>query len=441
MKKSLVPALPSLRPASPSLAETPRGTFTSSIASKSPKYNSDFEVNRSLFLTQSKKHSTGSPRSPKKQRVTPNMQLPKIESPNKSPNPELLQIKELTERIPDNVSSIEENDIYKLSPILDRILCVISSWEINFIQTISNDPIIISLQQKLFGLIDINDFLLRTIICRILLTFATSPSSPLLLPVSRIFYKLSCDQSNDQFFYDESLDEVLIKLIRISQPESRVFAAGALRNIASFGPIREKLNSNNFINFLKEIFEDEKSDSLIKIQLLGATRQMCKSHSFRKTLSEQEFLVKELMEPETFNDALKTVFFVQELNVDKKLTVLKYLNGIELNDDQTKLNVVKSLSVLSVGTEGTNELENLIIKLIKCIDEQDALIAIMKIANRCTEKSVDILGENATVFVKLLENQDYDTTLKRLVYQILKKIKRDDLSKIISENSFLEKIS
>ena len=174
--------------------------------------------------------------------------------------PELKQLHDLAGRIPDP-STINTENVFEITPILDRILCTVSEMSINVISTFTDHYVFRDLQNHLFALIDVDDFLLRTIICRILLTFAIDSTSPLLSPICKIFFKLSIDESNDFYFVEEKLAPLLLRLIEISSPESKVYAAGALKNITKSEEVRQDLiseideNSSNIISLVFSFFD------------------------------------------------------------------------------------------------------------------------------------------------------------------------------------------
>jgi hypothetical protein len=184
---SVLPSLPSI--STTGNIDTPRGAFGKAIVAANARFSSDFEVNRSLFLTDTKS-TTGRPSSKAKQtKLQPIMPAPESAAAPATVHPDLSQIQSLVERFPAVSESVPIDEVYRVSPILDRVLCIVSTWTPGFVRDNLAHPILGDLQQRLFALIDVDDFLLRTIVCRILLSLVSDSNSPLLLPTARIFYK------------------------------------------------------------------------------------------------------------------------------------------------------------------------------------------------------------------------------------------------------------
>lgn len=527
MHKSLRSALPALRPVSPASIDGNRDSFSKANMAGNSRFSSDFEVNRSLFVQdpklkiipptkpklapratqvqfidkkQSEKQlssinqqpllKTKQPQTPtfltreestqpksKTQESSPPQEIsPQTPEPAKEKvHPYLQQIQDLFERIPTGKDPIPLDEVYRLSPVLDRVLCIVSEWKPEFINENINHPIVIELQQRLFNLIDVDDFLIRTIICRILLSFATDASSPLLLPISRIFYKLSCDQTNDMFFEEEHLVPVLMSLVRITQPEARVFAAGAIRNIASCEGIRKTLIESDFLQLASSSFEEKGNqnefelevDQPLRAQVLGAIKQMCKNDDFKKKLADSHLLIKAakvvkstinslskntksgngntaLTEANSmFTDIIKIVSTVSELSKDEKIEFIKILSLCDLNDNQLRKVVTRSLIVLSADTDNTPECTLLVIKLLLLMKEEfDFLYFLLAVAQRCaeTEDNVKLLQNESDFFINIVKSQEYDINICLSAYMIIKCFKGDQFNDVINEYAMLTKI-
>ena len=455
MHKSLKSALPALRPVSPANFDSPpRETVSKSIVAGNPRFSSDFEVNRSLFSQDSKPKiipptkpknaprtvSQSAEKAKEKLQNSPNTQEIKTEQTD----PQLEQITELFERIPNGKEPVPIDEVYKLSPILDRVLCVVTEMKQDFIARNINNPIIVELQQRLFNLIDIDDFLLRTIICRILLSFATDASSPLLLPISRIFYKLSCDQTNDHFFEEEQLIPVLISLVRIAQPDARVFAAGALRNISASEEIRLAITKSEFLKLALEIFSNDSTDQPLRTQILGSIKLMCKNDDFRKKLAETKFLSLAIKDKNQQIDVGRIISLVPEITKEEKLNLIKLISNIDIKDSQTKRVITRTLIVLSTDMVNTTECTTFVLKLLLIAkDEPELLYFLLVIAEHCaeTEKNANILEKKADFFVSILKSQEFDTNICLTAYNIVALLKNDKYKNLLAEYHLLKEIN
>jgi hypothetical protein len=438
MHKSLCSALPSLRPISPaSTVETPRGAFPKAIAASNPRFSSDFEVNRSLFGQDVKALQ---PKSTKKPKLLPVAAAPKPVGPAPV-DQNLSQVQALIDRIPTGAEPVELEDVFPLSPILDRILCLVGQWKTEFLIANLQHPIILELHQRLFALIDIDDFLLRTIVCRILLYFAADSESPLLLPIARIFYKLSCDPANDLFFVEESLENVLISLFRVSQPEGRVFTAGTIRNVAACEAMREKLSNSDFLNLVMETFTSE-TDSAVKLQLLGAIRHLCKNEEFKERLIHSQILSTLAVNRELFPDVMRIVAVIPEISVAEKLRLIEIVGSADLTEPQNKRTAIRALTVLTVGTDGNIPCAQLLLGLIQsCLSDLDLLIALLPFAEKAVDApAVAELFQADDVVFDILRSQEYDTSICIAAYAIVKKLKGEKARSSIAEFSFLDEI-
>jgi hypothetical protein len=445
MHKSCHTALPSLRPISPAAnLETPRGSFAKAIVAVNPRFSSDFEVNRSLFITDAKLVQTKAAPPKTKTKLLPMMHATRAaiqEAPTVQIPKDLEPVQALMERIPSGTDPVPLDDVYRLSPVLDRILCVVGEWKPGFIAENLSCPVVIDLHQRLFGLIDIDDFLVRTIVCRILLYFAVGSDSPLLLPISRIFYKLSCDPSNDLFFIDESLEAVLVSLLRISQPEGKVFTAGAIRNVAACEGMREKLANSEFLALATETLAME-TDAAVKLQLIGAIRHLCKNETFRKKLAAAEVLVPLASDVTLFPDLMRIVSTIPELTIGEKLKLLRIAEACDLSDAQNRRAVIRALTVLTVGTENESVCWRLALTLLKAsVSEPDYLAVILPIGERLANVPQCVaLFQSDEIFFNLARSQEHDTSVRIGAYTIVKKFKGEAAAAVVSECSLLDEI-
>lgn len=468
IRKSLKSALPALRPVSPATSnETPRGVFNLTGANAANlRINTNYEVNRSLFIKDKKemeakiqKHlaATSNPAKFQTQltdEITPeepveeeekNEYQDEPEQPKISyaeGNPDLLMIESLLDRIPLPNISIPLDMIYKITPVLDRVLCVVSNWSPDYIESIKANKTIEELHSRLFALIDVDDFLTRTIICRILLSFATDSSSPLLLPIARIFYKLSCDQSNDQFFVDESLESALLSILKMEQLEARVFAAGAIRNIASCAEMREKLDTPDFFNISFDIINDPKTDAHLKAQILGAVRHMCKHAGFRSKMVESHFISMAIRDKSIHLDCLRLISCVNGLDSEEKRDLLKILDDDELDDLPKKRLMMKCLVSLSHDNETSLDIAKFVLKMLNiAANDAEILQSALNLALECTRSKENIeLFQLDPIFIRIVESSEVDTTICVIAYQIIKKFEGEQFKKILVEHSLLEEI-
>ena len=511
MRKTMRDPLPPLKPIiSGSDVDTPREIVTKSIISSNPRISTDFEVNRSLFMTVSS--TAKSPLVQNKKRIIPpksNKLLPDIPSSaprkfvtppastsdafddseidkiaqkveneeNKSENeqeneileansqeyisPELLEIQRLVQRIPDpDNPDFNIDNIYRITPALDRILSTVTDFSPKYILSLLDHPIIQDLWSHLFALIDVDDFLLRTIICRILLSFAVDSSSPLLLPVAQIFYKLSCDQNNDVFFVDESLHEVLISIIRIASPEARVYAAGTLKNLSVNEDMRDLLVSSDFLNLFEDTINEyfnaktdpNPDDSSINSsdlcnQLIITTRHLCKSDHFKAPLVQRNIIQKLFDDQKLTFEGLKLAVIIPDLPLEIKLDILSILTNNSLdhllnyedNNNNTESNQksinhikVRFLLNLADGIENKEEYLVLLIHTIKDnlnnnIDNEDDFVNLLNEAKKCLESKDSLenakkVFENDTIFIDILNSPLANMTMSTITYSIIKNL-------------------
>jgi hypothetical protein len=437
MHQSAHSFLPSLSAVSPAgNIETPRGIFAKAIIAVNGRFSSDFEVNRSLFLVDAKSTAPRAPSRVKQQKLQP------IVAPTPEVSPavhhDLDQIQGLVERFPALSDSVPIDEVYRVSPILDRVLCTVGSWSPSFIAEHQRDPIVLDLQERLFALIDVDDFLLRTIVCRILLCFATDSHSPLLLPIARIFYKLSCDPTNDLFFVEESLENVLISLFRISEPEGKVFTAGTIRNVAACAAMRERLATPEFMDLIVETMEGN-HEEIVKLQVLRAMRHMCSNESFRRVISERKLLCKLLKEPRLFTDAMRIISLLPEISSEEKLLIFRVLSEVDLSEVHFKRAVIRALDVLSSGNLDSPDFGRVIVRLIKAaLPEPEFLEFLLPLANKCAESEH---FQPDSVFVDIMRNTEYDTRVTIAAYAVVKKFPAKQFAVVVSQFKYLDDIN
>jgi hypothetical protein len=314
----------------------------------------------------------------------------------------------------------------------------VSNWTPAFVRDNLTHPVLNDLQQRLFALIDVDDFLLRTIICRILLSLVCDSTSPLLLPIARIFYKLSCDPANDLFFVEESLEDVLLQLFRMSQPEGQVFTAGTIRNVAACAKMRGKLATPAFVDLIVETMEGD-HDQTVKLQVLRAMRHMCSNDVFRRAIADRQLFGRLLADRRVFVDAMRIVALTPEISDPEKLQVLKILNEMDLTDPQHKRAVIRALTALSEGTLGSLEFGSLILRVLKVsLAEPEVLEFLLPLAQKSANSKTI---QPDPVFVEILGNREYDTRIAIAAYAVVKEFPRADFAPIIAQYGYLDNIN
>lgn len=433
VRMSMKPALPSLRPVSPAtISDTPRGIKPPSKLGAPTRYTTDFEVNRSLF--------SHSPRQKK-------LLLPKAEGekqkeqqeelPEQKPS-DIMLIEDLVPRIPDYTSQdmdIETADPYSISPVLDRILCVTISWKPEEVKQNIQYPIISELESKLFALIDINDFLLRTIICKIILCLALDSSSSLLLPVARIFYKLSNDSLNDLYFLEENVDEILIQLILNSPIESKVFAAGALKNIASYKGIADRLAESKIFDIFNEIMDEPEADDTLKVQMISAIKNACKSKLFQYKLLKTTILSRASGDPIMFNEVLRICSILPDVPTDQRTKIMSYIPKKQFDEESLISLATKSIIMLSKDLETTVECANAILYLLPITKEfPEYQLALLQIGAKSASAEVCVtIFESNSVILDILKGEERDIELGIAALQIVKHYKDPSLAQTIED--------
>lgn len=458
IRMSVKPVLPSLRPLSPAIpSDTPRGIRPpSKLTNSLHRYSSDFEVNRSLF--------NPAPRPKGKSILLPlevlknddDVEKNNIDNEitnindnnniNKSDNndhmsykpSDILLLEDLIKRIPNidpKSNDFDFNDVYKISPILDRILCVTISWRKEEVANFSKYDVIDTIKTKLYMLVDIDDFLLRTIVCKILLCFAPDSSSPLLLPVSAIFYKLSCDQTNDPFFVEENLDEVLIKLIENSPIEAKVYAAAAIKNICSHEVLRERFVKSNLLSLANEIFSDDQSDETLKLQIICSLKQLTKSSAFNEKLAESNILSLAAKDNILFNEVLRICSLVPSLSENEKLLILNYLMTKNLTEESDLIIAAKSFMNISKNIENTIECTKTALFIIhNSLNNQQVLLPTIDILSKCCQISGNAhLVESDNTVYDLLKNEDLDISIRYSVLSLISTFTSEMSKKLYNE--------
>jgi len=369
-------------------AKTPRrGVFNLTQTEKAAKLNGDYELNRNIF-------------SPTKTERKENKSIKKSEK--RVYDTDLIEIQELYNRIPQN---IDNSLAFTLSPILDRILSTVASWPESFCQNIITDTIIGNLQERLFVLIEVDDFLLRVIVCRILMYFAKDPSSQLIEPISRIFFKLSADPSNFDFFVEEKLDSVLLSLLQTKSIEARLFSAGALRNVTKCTEFCDRLQPS-FIDIVIPFFLDDsyEKENQLRQQLLRAVKHMCSSSSFRTEFISQHILQHLVYDSESLLFCVKLSTKIPSISSEDRIFLVSELMEVESVEV-----VLPFIPDLIKGIENCEICANFIVHLIQNTIEYPNIGQILEIApNCCTNpKNVEIF-EKSGQFVKILKDSNVE---------------------------------
>ena len=432
LNKALRSALPSLRQVQPGMPETPRGSFSKSIVAANPRFSSNYEVNRSLFQ-HAKRHPVRTVLGP----LSKPDEAPPQEPPKEKRDEGLVELEALVARIPAGSEEPPIEEVYRLSPVLDRILAIAASWTPPEVEARSDSEVVADLQGRLYGLVDIDDFLIRTIVCRILLVFATDAESPLLLPVSRIFYKLSCDQTNDQFFVDENLDGVLMSLVRMGSPESRVFAAGAIRNVAACAEMREKMSTPAFFELVKESLVT--GDVPLKLQLMCALKQLCKSEESAKEVAASGIIGQAIQDDALFSEVMRVLALLPEVGDDQRKVIIGVLERKDIENMKTRRACVRAIGAI---IEETLVFGRFILKLIQSSKEPEFLEVLLPVVERIVEdENVRKLFETAKIIVEILKSTEYDRAICMKAYAIVKKFQDPQFDTLKEEYSLLDGIT
>lgn len=406
--------------------KTPRRTVFGLTQVEKPSLQNDFEINRDIF--------TPSPQ--KRRQVVKEEKKVKTESV-RIPEIELEELRSLIKRIPSPEETTEE-DTFAVTPVLDRILGTIGPWSDDVIEALKNDKTIIDLQNKLFELIEVNDFLIRTVTCRILLCFSTA-NPDLLSPITRIFYKLSCDKSNFDFFVDESLENVLLSLLQSQSQEPSVYAAGTIKNVTKNSKFQKNLCAAGFFQIIKPFFEMDDADPQVISLLLHAIKHMCANDTFRKEITETDFVLKLAKRDGLFETALSLASLLPELDCQDRIKLLKMIK--EKGYKEYRLFIEGTVS----GAETNDVIGDIILMMTKeafkqpeavvnTEESQQLLQALCSIASKAVENpKLCEKYENDGVFVRILKCVDFDTATLLLALDVVRQFKKDENKSIARE--------
>ena len=356
-----------------------------------------------------------------------------IPSPAPPPEPavdlELKQLELLTKRLQlcdADLTTVAD----RIAPTLDRILCTVTDMGPKRCAANLEHPIIVNLHQSLFPLIEVDDFLTRVIVCRILLNFANDKESPLLLPISRIFFKLSCDSSNLEYFADECLESVILTLMVIGEKEVKVMAAGTLRNIVVLPRIREKLVDSDLFAIGFDVFHDKCDDERLKIQIIGTFKRMCKEEKFRQKIAESHFLTMVANDKPCYCAVLTVAAHLPEMSKEEKYDFMDAFARIEYSSQELIDATLKAFPVVSEGIEDCEDCAVTINKLMQVIgNNTDGAVMLLDVAMRC-DSVIEVLHADG-VYVQVLESPECDTTVKRKVCELLRKFNDPVLEPLI----------
>ena len=359
--------------------------------------------------------------------------LPPPPPPEPAFDPDMKQLEMLAKRL--QTSDADLTTIAdRIAPTLDRILCTVTDMGPKRCVQSLDDPVIVDLHQKLFPLIEVDDFLTRVIVCRILLNFASDKSSPLLLPISTIFFKLSCDSANLEYFAEEKLESVILTLIMIGEKEVKVNAAGALRNIIVSGTIRERLVESDLFAIGFDVFHDKCEDERLKIQVVGIFKRMCKEEKFRQKVAESHFLTMAANDKPCYCPVLKVAAHLPEMSKEEKLDFMDAFARIEYANDDLIDSTLKAFPIVSSGIEDCEDCAMAINKLLKVVGSNvDGASMLLDTAMKC-ESVIEILHSDG-IYVALLESSEYDSAMKRKVCELMRKFNDPVLEPLIDAHS------
>ena len=372
--------------------------------------------------------------SPRKRPRSPKKKHQKTKKTEEITDPDILQLKYLAQRLPAANAELPDNLADKIAPILDRILCTVTAMGPELCIEKIDHPIVADLHQRLFALIDVDDFLTRVIVCRILLNFANDKTSPLLLPISRIFFKLSCEPANDVYFAEESLDAVLLTLISIGEAEVKVLAAGSLRNMTVSARMRERLVDSDLFAIGFDIFHDKSDNEELKIQIVGVFKRMCKEEKFRQKIAESRFLSMAANDKLVYCSVLRVAAHIPELSEEEKQDFLDAFARIEYSTEELIHSTLKALPVISKEVEDCDDCAKTINKLIKVVGpDLDSISLLIDIAMKINN-SIEILHKD-DAYVEILESTDYDSAIKSKVCELLTRFNDLSLQSLINKYS------
>ena len=389
--------------------KTPRRTvfgLTTVDKASAPPLQNDYEISRDIFTPSSQRRKQMTAKDEIGQR-------PKTAKKTYIPETDLLEIQNLVSRIPPP-EKVSEDDIFSITPVLDRILGTVSAWDKDLAATLFNNKIIVQLENKLYDLIEINDFLVRTITCRILLCFS-SANPELLDPISRIFYKLSCDKSNFDFFVDENLEGVLLSLLKADAKDPRLYAAGSIKNVTKNKQMQEKMQSCDIFSTIRPFFESEDIDAQFISLLSVAIKHMCSNPDFRKEVAQTDFLDKLSNIEGMFETALSLSSLIPELWMDQRIKLLKEIM------ERGPLEYRLFIEGTATGAETERQCGEIILQMIKDAhskpeeqanseENQELLQALCSVASKCAQNApICELYEKDGVFISILKTVMYDT--------------------------------
>lgn len=450
MRRSIRSALPTLRPVTPGGQKRERKHIFK-LTSTDAQKGGEIELNRAIFQDMRPQTCETDTRSPAKK---PNKLKPmgkgRAASPRKrkakgaaaaasepkdvpAPAVDLTQIEYLVGRMPAPNAEIDPNVADKVAPLLDRILCTVTDMGPEKCAASLQSPIIGDLHERLFSLIDVDDFLTRVIVCRILLNFAPNRESPLLLPISRIFFKLSGETSNDVYFVEESLETVMLTLIGIGEPQVKVMAAGALRNMAASAMVRERLVDSDLFALGFDVFHDKVDDQQLKLQLLGAFKRMCKEAGFRTKIAESHFLSMAANDKPLYCAVLRVAAHLPEMSHEEKRDFLDAFARVEYTTEDLVDATMKCIKVVSEGVEECPDCAATINKLVKSVGSgaEDVLLLI-DIAVKCT-KCMGMFRDD-DVYIEIMESPEYDSVVKSKICELMRLFNDPGLEHIIREH-------
>lgn len=116
--------------------------------------------------------------------------------------------------------------------------------------------------RALFRLLDLKETRLLLRVVRIMLLI--TKTGPTIANACKLLFKLSRDSSNDQFFADEGINEVLVSLLETSDrhrnTEALVYCCGTIKNITNGAALQTKLVDSGAVQALAAILTDIAAD-------------------------------------------------------------------------------------------------------------------------------------------------------------------------------------
>ncbi|EAX95783.1 hypothetical protein TVAG_353950 [Trichomonas vaginalis G3] len=404
--------------------KTPRRTvFGLTQVEKTAQLQPDYEIKREIFTPTSS--------SRKKVEYTP------LPSPAKVfiPDTDILEIQELLKRIP-KPEDVSDNDSWMVTPVLDRVLGTVGTWSQEIVESLINHEAITELQTKLFALIEVDDFLIRTIICRILLCFSVA-NSELLSPISRIFYKLSCDENNFNFFVDEDLAGVLLNLLQSQEQEPSVYAAGCIKNTTKSPLMQNKFVELGILDFVIPYYEMDDADPQIISLLSIAIQNLCENKTFRVQLSKSSFISDLASKDDMLSLAMSFIAKVQEVSKENRIAIInKFIENQDIWFDTAPI-----IEKAFVGIEKEEISGNYVIKMLQPYEEDESeeaekwILAVNKLALVCSKSSAKNNGifEKSGVFIKLLKRISSDTNVTISALDVVRTFSGEKNKSIVCE--------